>query len=171
MVGIFNSVGHETEIDTRPAASALFGALATVYEALSLVEVGDAEEANAQVGAASARLREVVPRFDELLVAGTDAPLLAATDPATSPGELSELQERLHSYGYSVSLRNRDLFGIAAREVRLLADTLEHVAFRGRHADWYGVRDVIHQVNRLTDLGVTVSRLASLTGDDPGLRD
>ncbi len=170
MVGIFNSVGHETEPATNLAASALFGALASAYQALALVESGDAPAANAQMTAAAAQLRVVAPQYATLFAQGSDAPILASAEPTPSPGNVAELQDQLHQFGYSMSLRNRDLFGIAARESRLLADTLEHVAFTGRHADWYGVRDVVHQINRLTNLGVTISRLAAYTGSDPGLQ-
>jgi hypothetical protein len=52
-------------------------------------------------------------------------------DMTASPPALSELRDQLHLYSLSFLLRNRDLFQIAAREIRLLVDVLQHVLSRG----------------------------------------
>ncbi len=168
MPGVFNTTGHETEGETRGAAHDLLNGLASVYQALALVEAGDGEAARSMAANAGDYLRTVASPYDELFARGNDSPVLA-TMPPQADREWPGLQEQLQRYGYSTSIRNRDLFGIAAREIRQLADLLDHVNFEGRPSDWYGVRDVIRQVTRLTEVGVTVSRLASLTGSDPDL--
>lgn len=171
MTGLFNTIGHETESQTKTAASHLFEALASVNQMLAKVELGDIPAADVERQHATNQLSQVASTFEELSTNGSDIPLfLSGADSAISPAELSELQGQLRRYSVSLALRNRDLFGIAAREIRLLVDVLQHVTFVGRHADWYAMRDVVDQVNRLTTLGVTFSRIASLEGNDPQLR-
>lgn len=171
MTGLFNTVGHETEPETRKAASNLFDALAAVHRTLAAVERGEAAEANGQLGEITGALRAVAERYEMLAGRGNLRPLFLP-HPPTRPepaGEVAALQDALRGYGISTSLRNRDLFGVAAREVRALADVLEHVRFTGRHGDWYPIRDVVYQVSRLTTLGVVFSRIAALEGRDPHL--
>ena len=171
MTGLFNTIGHETEHQTEIAASRLFEGLALVNQMLSKVELGDVTAANIDRQNAATLLVSVAPQFEALANSANDRPLswsMAEMD--TFPPELSELRDQLQRYGVSLLLRNRDLFQVAAREIRLLVDVLQHVSFVGRHVDWYAVRDVIDQINRLTTLGVAFSRIASLHGSDPQLQ-
>lgn len=171
MTGLFNTVGHETEPETREAASNLFDALGGVHRVLADVERGHVDEANGPLGEISKALRAVAQRYEILEGRGNPRPLFLPRpgSPPEPAGEVAALQDALRAHGISTSLRNRDLFGVAAKEVRSLADVLDHVHFTGRHGDWYPVRDVVFQVNRLTTLGVVFSRIAALEGRDPHL--
>jgi hypothetical protein len=173
MTGLFNTSGHETERQTEVAASRLFEGLAIVNQMLSRVELNDVKVANVERQKAIESLIAVASEFEALASRANDTPLFWSRPATTFPSELpqlSELRDQLHRYGISLLLRNRDLFQVAAREIRLLVDVVQHVSFVGRHADWYAVRDVVDQVNRLTTLGVAFSRIASLHGSDPQLQ-
>jgi hypothetical protein len=173
MTGVFNTSGHETEGQAEIAASHLFEGLALVNQMLSRVELNDLNAVNVERQKAVALLATAAPEFEELANRANDLPLFwAMPETAISPqfNQLSELRELLHRYGISLLLRNRDLFQVAAREIRSLADVVQHALFVGRHADWYAVRDVVDQMNRLTTLGVAFSRIASLYGSDPQLQ-
>jgi hypothetical protein len=171
MTGLFNTTGHETEGQSEIAASRLFEGLASVNQMLSKVELKDVMAANIERQRAIGLLLNVAPEFEALADSANDIPLFWSMPdmPASTPA-LSELRDQLHRYGISFLVRNRDLFQIAAREIRLLVDVLQHVTFAGRHADWYAIRDVVDQLNRLTTLGVAFSRIASLHGSDPQLQ-
>jgi hypothetical protein len=175
MTGVFNTAGHETEGQAEIAASHLFEGLALVYQMLAKVELKDVAAANIERQKAIVLLATAAPEFEALAAVANDRPLFwampatATPPPALSP--LSELRDKLHRYGVSLLLRNRDLFQVAAREIRLLIDVVQHATFSGRHADWYAVRDVVDQMNRLTTLGVAFSRIASLHGSDPQLQN
>jgi hypothetical protein len=175
MTGLFNTMGHETENQTEIAASNLFEGLALVYQMLSKIELKDVKAAHIERQKAAVLLTAAASEFEALAGLANDRPLFwpMPNGPTLPPPEsfgLSELRDQLHRYGISLLLRNRDLFQVAAREIRLLVDVIQHVAFTGRHADWYVVRDVVDQLNRLTTIGVAFSRIASLHGKDPQLQ-
>jgi hypothetical protein len=174
MTGLFNTSGHETEGQAEIAASHLFEGLALVNQMLAKVELKDVAAANIERQKAMLLLSTAAPEFETLAGLANDRPLFwAMPDTATpqpEPSPVSELREQLHRYGVSLFLRNRDLFQVAAREIRLLIDVVQHASFGGLHADWYAVRDVVDQMNRLTTLGVAFSRIASLHGRDPQLQ-
>lgn len=171
MVGLFNTVGHETESETNAAATRLFNALAVVHDMLAGVESGDVTSADDHRERAINEFLQVAPAYESMASFANENQIFVLIEGKTSSAELSELHGLLVRYGISASLRNRDLFGIAAKEVRGVVEVLGRVSFAGRHADWYAVREVVEQVNRLTTLGVAFSRLASLTGNDPQLRN
>jgi hypothetical protein len=172
MTGLFNTTGHETESETEFAASRLFEGLATVNTMLSRVEIGDVGAADLERQRAVGLLESVAPEFQRLADLANDRPLrLSAPDSADLSIETSEIRDDLRGYGISSLLRNRDLFRVAAREIRVLVEVVRHATFTGRHADWYPVRDVVYQMNRLTGIGVVFSRIASLNGRDPMLEE
>jgi hypothetical protein len=172
MTALFNTIGHETEGATSAAASRVFMGIAAISRMLSSVEMKDETGANLVRGEAAGILRSTVPEFERLAVDASDQTLFTTTpSDQIYSAELSELEQFLREHGLSVGMRNRDIFRISAREVRALIDVLEHISFVGKHVDWYASREVIEQVNRLMTVGVVMSRIASLHGDDPGLRN
>ena len=170
MTGLFNTIGHETEGQTGFAAATVFDALSTVNSMLSKVELKDIGSANMERQKAVALLSTAATQFDALAADANDQPLFVSI-PTTSVSvaELNELKEQLGRRDISIAMRNRDLFQIAGRELRALMSVIEQAFFLGRHSDWYSMRDVIRQMNRLTGLGVVLSRIASLHGNDPQL--
>ena len=173
MTGLFNTIGHETAGATSEAASHVFEGLAGAHRALARAERNDRGAAEADQRAAAGVLILAAAEFEALAERANDRPIATRSDAAANspldPMLLAELHGVLSDHGISAGLRNRDLFQIPAREARSLADALTHANFVGRHADWYVFRDVLAQVNRLTSLGVALSRLAAFDGSDPDL--
>src|SRR5688572_23476488 len=75
MVGLFNTVGHETETQTKNAAAHLFDCLALVYKMLAKVEIGDAQVANSDREIAAQQLLQVASTYEALALQGSDTPL------------------------------------------------------------------------------------------------
>lgn len=166
MTGIFNNIGHEFEDQADAAASVLFLGLASVNQMLSRVELSDVNGAIEEKANTTRILTDAQERFEELLNVVDDRPWPEL--PHAENDERTELLELLDSYDVSAH-GSRDLFGIAVSEVHTLEETVKLAPFTGGHRDWYSVRDVVRQMNRLTTLGVVCSRMASLNGDDPRL--
>jgi hypothetical protein len=170
MTALFNTIGHETEQDTSVASAELFRGLAQINDALWNVERRNPGGARAAAEQAAQVLRTVEASFEQIANQAGDFLLFQDPPvPQASSIELAELWSALRAYGVGLPLRNNDVPRVAAREIRGLIDVLDHAQFTGRHADWYASRDIINQTNRLTSLGVLLSRVSALHGGDPRL--
>ena len=169
MTGLFNAIGHETEGISAQASAGLHEDLAEVHRMLAQLENQDVFGAEQRRESVVAGLRNTAAGFRDVARNAGEYPLFAPGSPAATALETPALLDQLTNAGYRLPMSNPDLPRMASVEVDRLAGVLDTVQFQGLHRDWYAIRDILDQTERITSLGVAASRISALHGGDPDL--
>lgn len=165
--------GHFTAAEAAQAGSIGFEGVARVCQFMAAAEVQDWEAVEQHRAESVAILQQAAGAFEDI-AARQDAQAVefAVNElPGDLAAEYGYYAGTLDAAGHPVPASLAQVSGIEAAQLHQLVATLADTQFQGNHADWYPGERLVQEVRRTLQVGLALSRVASLFGDDHRLEN